>query len=280
MTLKNSVGGNAHLANATRATEYKDLCGAAGLRRGVINIPPMSRTEQTMDKAVQPPQAGELAALRLLFERRHSCRSFLPRAVPREVIEQILGTARSTASWCNVQPWRVYIVSGNALEPLRAELLVRAEANAPAAPELDWPKEYRGVYQERRRECGWTLYRAVGVEKGDREGSAHQVRENFRLFGAPHLAVMTSDDALGTHGVMDCGAWVANFMLAATAVGVGSIAQASLASWPDILRKHLDIPPDHRIVCGISFGYEDTNHPANSFRTTRAPVSDTVAFVS
>ena len=101
------------------------------------------------------------------------------------------------------------------------------------------------------------------MAKGDREASARQALENFRLFGAPHLAVVTSPEALGTHGVMDCGAWVSNFMLAGTALGIGSIAQAAIASWPDILRAHLPIPADRRVVCGISFGYEDSSDPAN-----------------
>ena len=212
-----------------------------------------------------------------LLERRHSCRGFRPEPVPRELIQRILDTARRTASWCNAQPWQVHIVSGPRLDALRADMIARAQAGAPATPELDWPKEYRGIYQARRRECGWDLYRAVGVAKGDREGSARQSQENFRGFGAPHLAIVTSEALLGTHGVMDVGAWVSNFMLAATALGVASIAQAAMASWPDVLRKHVDIGDDRRIVCGISFGFEDARHPANSFRTKRAPV-DEVAF--
>ena len=218
-----------------------------------------------------------IESLEDLLERRHSCRGYRPEPVPRELIQRVLDTARQTASWCNAQPWQVHIVSGPRLDALRADMVARAQSGAPATPELDWPKEYKGIYQMRRRECGWDLYRAVGVEKGDREGSARQSQENFRGFGAPHLAIVTSEALLGTHGVMDCGAWVSNFMLAATALGVASIAQAAIASWPDLLRKHVDIADDRRIVCGISFGFEDAEHPANSFRTTRAPV-DEVAF--
>ena len=232
-----------------------------------------------MNASAQPRVDTDLARLQSLLDRRHSCRAFLPQPVPRETIEQILETARRTASWCNAQPWNVQIVSGAPLEAMREDLVARARTGAPANPELEWPVEYRGLYLERRRACGWALYEAVGVSKGDREGSAHQTQENFRLFGAPHLAIMSSEAMLGTHGVMDCGAWVANFMLAANAIGVSSIAQAALASWPDILRKHLAIAADQQIVCGISFGYEDTAHPANAFRTTRAPLAETVTFV-
>lgn len=222
---------------------------------------------------------SEFDALDNLLLRRHSCRAFRSTAVSHEVIVRILTVAQRTASWCNAQPWRVHIVSGEPLEALRTELLARVDSGRSPAPELDWPREYHGIYLERRRECGWSLYRATGVPKGDREASARQSRENFRCFGAPHVAVVSSDDALGTHGVMDTGAWVANFMLAGEALGVASIAQAALASYPDVLRKHLDIPPDHRIVCGISFGFEDAGHPANSFRMSRAPLHEVVSWV-
>jgi nitroreductase len=222
---------------------------------------------------------GEIDVFEALLARRHSSRGFLPQPVPRASIERMLAVAGRTASWCNAQPWHVQIVSGAALERLRSDLVARAKSGAKPQPELDWPREYTGVFHDRRRQCGWALYEAVGVARGDREASGRQALENFRLFGAPHLAVLSSPEALGTHGVMDCGAWVANFMLAGTALGVGSIAQAAVASWPDILRAHLPIAADRRVVCGISFGYEDAGHPANAFRTSRAPLAQLVNWV-
>jgi nitroreductase len=214
-----------------------------------------------------------------LLARRHSCRAFLPQPIPRDVVERVLATAGRSASWCNAQPWHAHIVSGQPLEALRTDLLERAKSEAPAIPELDWPLEYTGIYRERRRACGWSLYEAVGVGKGDRKGSALQGLENFRLFGAPHLVVLTSPALLGTHGVMDCGAWVSNFLLACSANGLGAIAQAAIASWPDILRAHLALGEDRWIVCGISVGYEDEAHPANRFRTTRASLDEVATWV-
>jgi nitroreductase len=222
--------------------------------------------------------AARIEALDGLMQRRHSCRSFRSEPVTREIVLRMLRTAQRTASWCNSQSWQVHIVTGARLRTLLSALSVRAQSGALPAPELEWPK-YKGVYQARRRECGWALYQAVGVAPGDRQASATQSQQNFRCFGAPHLAIVTSEAALGTHGVMDCGAWVANFMLAATALGVATIAQASIASWPDVLRQHLDIGVERRIVCGVSFGFENVDHPANGFRTTRAPMEDVVRWV-
>jgi nitroreductase len=103
--------------------------------------------------------------------------------------------------------------------------------------------------------------------------------ENFRLFGAPHALVVTTDEALGIYGVLDCGAWVNNFMLAAAAAGVACIAQAALAAHPKVLREFFGIGEDRRIVCGMSFGYEDAKHPANQFRTSRATKEEVATWI-
>ncbi len=81
------------------------------------------------------------------------------------------------------------------------------------------------------------------------------------------MALVSNDEALGLYGAADCGAWVSNFMLAAAGFGVASIAQASLVAHGAFVREYFDIPADRRLVCGISFGYEDVEHPANKFRT-------------
>jgi nitroreductase len=221
---------------------------------------------------------GELDAFETLLKRRYSCRGFLQKPVPRATIERILEVAQRTPSWCNAQPWQVHIASGTATDRFRAALLAHV-TTTKAEPEYDFPREYRGVYLERRRECGFQLYDAVGVAKGDRAASTKQGMENYRLFGAPHALIVTSDEALGVYGVLDCGAWVNNFMLAAAAEGVACIAQAALATHPKVVREFFGIGAERRIVCGMSFGYEDTQHPANKFRTRRAKKEEVAAWI-
>lgn len=219
------------------------------------------------------------AVLNGLLAERHSCRAFLADPVPREVQERLLQMAQRTASWCNSQPWQVHITEGAATGRLR-DALQTAPPPGESGSDFPWPREYRGVYLERRRECGFALYDSVGIARGDREASARQAQENFRLFGAPHVAIVTSDEALDVYGAIDCGAYVANFLLAAASLGVATIPQAALASRSQQLRKFFGLADDRRVVCGISFGYADTAHPANAFRTSRASVSAAAAWVS
>lgn len=221
----------------------------------------------------------ESRVLKKLLDDRYSCRGFLPRPVPRQTIEQILQIAQRTASWCNAQPWQVTLLSGAPLERFREGLLAQAQGNQESTPDYAWPREYVGACLARRRECGFQLYEAVGIAKGDRAGSARQALENFRLFGAPHCLIVTNQEALGLYGAVDCGAWVSSFMLAAQSFGVATIAQASLVHHGAFVRQHLGIAPDRKLVCGISFGYEDPEHPANKFRTRRAGLDEVVTWL-
>lgn len=207
-----------------------------------------------------------------LLNQRHSCRGYTAEPVPRASIERILALAQRTPSWCNSQPWQVAIVSGGATQRLRDALLQHIAA-FPAAPDFPRPAAYRGVYQERRRECGLQPYEAVGVARGDRDAAERQRLENFRFFGAPHVAIVSTDADLGIYGAVDCCAFVSQFMLAAHGLGVASIAQAALAAYPGFWREQLGLGDARRIVCGISFGFADPAHPANRFRTSRAEVA-------
>lgn len=220
-----------------------------------------------------PIQPDDFDALSRILDTRYSCRAYRPDPVPREVIQTITAAAGRAPSWCNAQPWQLIVTAGDETEAFRTRLMQAAQEEDGKA-DFDFPASYSGALQERRRTCGWQLYEAVGVEKGDRAGSAKQTMENFRLFGAPHVAILTTARELGPYGAMDCGGFVTAFTLAATAAGVATVAQAAVARYSDQVRAHFDIPEDRMIACAISFGYADTDHPANSFRTTRAPLGE------
>jgi len=221
---------------------------------------------------------GRADVLGEILGERYSCRGYLSEPVPRDTIARLLAMAQRSPSWCNAQPWQLCIASGTATQRLRNALLEHVATHAPG-PDFAWPSAYRGVYQDRRRACGLALYEATGVARGDREAGDRQRLENFRFFGAPHVALVTTDEALGVYGAVDCGAYVGHFMLCARALGVASIAQAALAAYPDFWRAQLELPSERRVVCGISFGFEDPEHRANSFRTFRAEASQVVRWV-
>ena len=223
------------------------------------------------------------AALERLLHERHSCRAFRAERVDRATIESIFTLAQRSASWCNSQAWQVTIASGAAVERFRQALLDAASGGSKSGigdgGDFPFPTAYTGIYQDRRRECGFQLYEAVGVKRGDREGYGRQTLENFRLFGAPHAAILTSDPDLGVYGAIDVGGYVQVLLLAMQAHGVAAIPQAALAGYSALVKSLLGIPVERKVVCGVSFGFEDTTHRANSYRTMRASIDDVVSWV-
>ena len=217
----------------------------------------------------------DLKAYQRLLEGRYSCRGFLEKPVPTDVIKKIVQTAQQVPSWCNSQPWQLAICS---YETTRALALVLSEAagNGMHAPDIAFPERYVDVYKERRSTCGWQLYKAVGVQKGDREASREQMMRNYDFFGAPHVAIVSTPRSLGAYGAVDCGAFVTAFTLAAQAFGIASIAQAAIAGLAPLVRERLHIAEERDVLCAISFGFEDSEHPANQFRTERAAPEDVI----
>ncbi|GAA1970649.1 nitroreductase [Nocardioides panacihumi] len=216
-------------------------------------------------------------ALDGLLARRRSCRAYLDREVPRADIERMLALAQRTASWCNTQPWGLVVTSGATTKEL-GEVLVDAATRGARGSDLPGPAAYEGVYQDRRRESGHGLYGSLGIERNDGPARSRQALENFRFFGAPHTAIVTSDRQLGTYGAVDCGAYVGNLLLAAESLGLAAVAQAAIAMVSGAVREFLRLPDDRVVVCAVSFGYADEGHPANAFRTSRAALDDVVTW--
>lgn len=229
--------------------------------------------------ASSPCAEGVVLDLEALLQERFSARRFLDRPVAEETILRVLELAQRTPSWCNTQPWTLHLVRGAATATLAARLGDRARSGAPATPDFAFPDSYAGVYRERRRECGVALYQALGIGREDRAKAAEQSMENFCFFRAPQVAIITTPKALGIYGAVDCGLYLHAWMLAARGLGLDTVAQAALASYPDILRSFLGVSDEERVVCGLAFGYADHAHPVNGYRTTRVSVAQSVRWV-
>jgi nitroreductase len=211
---------------------------------------------------------------------RRSVRGFLPKPVPREVIEEVLELAQRAPSNCNVQPWRVYIASGAACDRLRTALVQAVSSGAPGASSdgMAQVDEFRGVYREKQVACAVELYGKMGIARDDKIGRTKAMLRNFEFFDAPHVAYVCMAKSFGIGVALDVGMYVQTLMLAMHSRGIGTCAQAALRAYPELVAEHLGIPDDEQILCGLSFGYEDAAVPANQTRQPRAPIANNVVF--
>ena len=101
---------------------------------------------------------------------------------------------------------------------------------------------------------------------------------NFELFDAPHVAFVCMAKSFGIGVALDVGMYVQTLMLTMQSRGISSCAQAALRAFPEVAAAHLGIPDDEQILCGLSFGYEDPNVPANQTRQPRDPIENNVTY--
>ena len=205
---------------------------------------------------------------------RRSVRGFTSEPVPRATVERILELGSRAPSGSNIQPWKVHVVLGAALERLKAALSAAHFAGKPEAREYEYyPTNWRSPYLERRRKVGWDLFTLTGVSRGDREASLRQRGRNYIFFGAPVGFVFTIDRDLGRGSWLDFGMFLENIMIAARGHRLDTCPQAAIANYPDILRGALGIGPDEIIVCGMALGKADPDEPANRLVTEREPLA-------
>ena len=56
-----------------------------------------------------------------LLEKRHSARNFLDKPIPEDTLRNIIKDSLLSPSWCNSQPWNIYVSSGESLNKIRKE---------------------------------------------------------------------------------------------------------------------------------------------------------------
>ncbi len=230
--------------------------------------------------AVEPLQAdsAQIDALSRMLGMRRSVRGFRPDPVPQSILDHVFALATRAPSNCNVQPWVVHVVSGGAAETVRTSLYDIASSGAAPSPDYPLTGAYPGSYRARQIEAAKALFTATGVARDDVGARAASFLRNFRFFDAPHAAFILMPDWAEIREAADCGMYVQTLMLAMTAYGIASCAQGALGHYAAVVRDVLNIPDDLRLLYGISFGYEDPQHPANDVRTSRAALEETTVF--
>lgn len=210
------------------------------------------------------------------IHQRRSVRGYLPDAIPDEVLTRIFELAQLAPSNCNVQPWKVFVATGDLRGRLSAEMQRLVIAREPANPDYEYRGDFDGEYRKRQVECAVALYSQMGIERHDREGRERAVLRNFEFFDAPYMAFIGMDKAFGTTVAIDVGMYAQNLMLAMVANGIHSCPMGTMRNYPDLVRDAFGLGDEIRLLFGLAFGYEDTTVPANRTRTTRDPISASV----
>jgi nitroreductase len=196
--------------------------------------------------------------------------------VPKADIEWIISTANRAASNGNLQPWKLYVTMGKARQRLSSAILAAIDANdnGPGGEYDVYPKEFKPVYDARRKLVGKQLYTLLDIPRGDAPGMLRQFRKNFDFFDAPVGMILCVERGMGNGQWIDCGIFLDQLMLLAREKGLHTCPQAAFSRYQHIVRRELKIPDDQVVICGLAVGYADPDAIPNNLITERAPIAD------
>lgn len=214
---------------------------------------------------------------------RRSVRAFLDTPVDMAVVREILQVAARAPSGTNTQPWKVYVLTGEAKARLSAEIVETFMDPAKAAEHHEqydyYPKEWIEPFIGRRRKVGFDLYGLLGLTKDDKVGMKRLHARNYQFFDAPVGLIFTVDRIMGRGSWLDYGMFMENIMISAVGHGLATCAQAAFNQFHKIIERQLNLPENDMVVCGMALGYEDKKALINTLKTSREPVEAFVQFI-
>jgi nitroreductase len=203
------------------------------------------------------------------IEARVSIRGFLDKPVPGEVVKDILIRAARAPSGGNLQPWRIYALTGQPLADFKAIVAANVFGEAP---EYDvYPPNLWEPFRTRRFQNGEDLYATIGIPHEDKPARLRQLARNGEFFGAPVGIFFCLDRKLGPPQWADLGMYMQNVMLLALERGLDTCPQEYWARYPQTVAKFLNVPDDHMLFSGMALGYRDPDAPINRLRASRDP---------
>ena len=242
-------------------------------------LEPAPAGERTSDRR----PIGDKAIVDHAIASRQSVRAFLPTAVAREVVEQILQVAARAPSGTNTQPWKATVVTGAAKRRLSDAIL--AVYNDPEQRKqyteeyAYYPTKWVDPYLARRRKIGWDLYGLLRIGREDKAKMHAQHGRNYVFFDAPVGMIFTIDRILEQGSWLDFGMFLQNVMVAARARGLDTCPQAAFTQFHRVIERELALPETEMVVCGMSLGYADMSKIENTLVTERESVAAFARFV-
>lgn len=211
---------------------------------------------------------------------RRSVRAFTDQPVDQAVLERVLEKAQRSPSGGNTQPWNAVMLTGAPMQALFQSVAdVLPQGRAAQMPEYDiYPKDLGGEYEQRRRDVGEGLYRALEITRENKAGRLMWFASNFRAFGAPVMMLVHTPKYMGPPQWSDIGMWLQTVMLLLREEGLDSCAQEAWAMYSAQVRSVVTIPGDHTFFCGMAIGYRDPDAPVNGFDVARAKLSESVSW--
>lgn len=202
---------------------------------------------------------------------RRSCRAFTDQSVDPTLIREVFEKAARTASGGNVQPWRVWLLSGDRMADFKALMAERSAKGLIDSPEYPvYPSPLKAPYRDYRFAVGEAMYAELGIPREDKLARLQWFAKNYQFFDAPAGAFLYVDRDMTIAQWTDLGAYFATVMLLFEEAGIATCPQECWTTQWKSVSDFLGAPEELMLFAGMAIGHADPDAPVNRLRTDRA----------
>jgi len=190
-----------------------------------------------------------------IITNRRSLRRYEQRAIPREILEEILQAAIWAPSAHNRQPWRFAVIEQDATKVQLALAMgkrLRRDLEADDVPEAIIKKDVDRSYD---RITSAPVLILLSLSMADMDTYPDEKRSNNEYIMAVQSAAMAGQ----------------NLLLAAHDAGLGACWMCAPLFCPDVVIDSLTLPDDWQPQGLITMGY-----PAQTRKKTRKPLDEVI----
>ncbi len=219
---------------------------------------------------------GPSTSVSAAIASRRSVREFESDPVSEVDLREIISRASRAASGGNLQPWNLYVLTGDPLAEL-VETVAGKIKETPFGdgPEYDiYPPNLGEPYHARRAEVGAAMYDLLGIARDDMPARIAQMGKNFTFFEAPVGMILTIDKEMGPPQFCDLGLFLGNIMLLAREKGLHTCPQEAWSLWGATIRQVVGVPENELVFCGIALGRAKSGSRINDLYTERADLDE------
>ena len=208
---------------------------------------------------------------------RRSIRAFLDTPVRNELVSELLTNAARAPSGGNLQPWRVFVINGEAM-PEFQQFMKKFESKESPAYAI-YPTSLKSPYRDSRFKVGEDMYALLGIPREDKAARFAHLARNYSFFDAPVGLFCFIDKQMGPPQWSDLGMFLQTFMLLATEAGLATCAQEAWAIRPNAVSEYVKADSQWMLFCGMALGYPDPNKPVNTLIADREPLENWATFI-
>ena len=213
------------------------------------------------------------------LKTRITVRQFLDKAVPEDVLRDVLEKALRSPSGGNLQPWNVHVMTGEVLERFKkeaVEITLAGKTEEPTHPA--YPSPLWEPMRSWRYKVGEDMYALLGIPRENKMARLVWLAQNSKFFEAPVGIIVTGDKRLNAPQHIDIGIFLQSVMLLAREAGLHTAPQGWWRNWSSVCHKHLDIPETEEVMVGMAIGYGDPDANVNNLDADRAELDELVKF--